>query len=203
MNYKKLIISCLIFILLSYSNLLAYRASARDKTCFNNIRVIQGAIEMYNMEHNNELKQLDRNTIDELIKGKYLKNEPQKPDSNCDLMSIGDLSKDGIIYCIYHGDLEHLIYCDYYKDKDYDQHQKLPQDTTIEEINQKREKITEERDKLREKVDLKYKKEKEEKERTKFIENLIVVVSLVTCLIFSIIIEIYKMSKKRNSNNHE
>ena len=163
-----------------------------------NIRVIQGAIEMYNMDYPNKLKHLDRDAINELIKGKYLKDEPEKPDSECDLLSIGDLSKDGIIYCIYHGDLEHLIYCDYYKKEEYDQHKKLPQDTTIEEINQNREKIKEERDKLREIVDLKHKNEKEERERTIFIENLIVVVTLVTGLIASIIIEIYK-SKKRKS----
>ena len=200
MNNKKLIISCLICILFSCSNLLAYRASARGKTCMSNIRIIQGAIEMYNMDHpSSELKQLDRDAINELIKGKYLKDEPQKPDSQCDLLSIGDLSKDGIIYCIYHGDLEHLIYCDYYKNIDYDQHKKLPQNTTIEEINQNREKIKEERNKLREIVDLKHQKEKEEKERTNFIENLIVFGSLITALIVSIIIEIYKKSKKRNS----
>ena len=152
---------------------------------------------MYNMDYPNELKHLDRDAIKELIKGKYLKEEPVKPDYQCDLISIGDLSKDGIIYCTYHGDLEHLIYCDYYKDLDYDQHQKLPQNSTIEEINRNKEKILEERAKLREIVDLKHQKEQEKRELEKLIEYSILIGSLIVTALAGIIIEILK--KKKNN----
>ena len=152
---------------------------------------------MYNMDNPKAIKQLNRDAINELIKGKYLKNEPQKPDVNCDLISIGDLSKDGIIYCTYHGDLEHLIYCDYYKDKDYDQHKKLPQNSTIEEINRNKEKILEERAKLREIVDLKHQKEQEKRELEKLIEYSILIGSLIVTALAGIIIEILK--KKKNN----
>ncbi len=107
------------------------RPETRQKACFSNIRVLQGAVEMYNMDvgynDNNEtkkkevvkeenmmgimkevkeesmMKELD---IDQLIKGKYLREHPYKPDNSCSYISIGDLSEDGVVACEYHGDIE-------------------------------------------------------------------------------------------------
>ena len=79
------------------------RPSARQKACFSNLRVIQGAVEMYNMDNSEFMTKLD---LDLLIKGKYLKELPSKPEESCSYISIGDLSKDGVIACEYHGDLE-------------------------------------------------------------------------------------------------
>ncbi len=85
------------------------RPSARQKACFSNIRVIQGAVEMYNMDSSTMMKELDLNL---LINGngssdiKYLKYHPTKPEVSCSYISIGDLSDDGVIACEYHGDIE-------------------------------------------------------------------------------------------------
>lgn len=73
--------------------------SARTKACWSNIRVIQGAVEMYNMDVASMATTLD---IPELIKGKYLKSEPIRPEKDCYYDSFGDLSKDGFVYCTRH-----------------------------------------------------------------------------------------------------
>ena len=75
------------------------RYSTRTKTCWSNIRVIQGAVEMYNMDVATMAKTLD---IPELIKGKYLRSEPLLPEKDCYYDSYGDLSQDGFVYCTRH-----------------------------------------------------------------------------------------------------
>lgn len=106
---KKIIIACFLFILTFTSITLAhkpYRPLARYKACLSNIRVIQGAVEMYNMDSPLMLKDLNENSIDLLLKGNYLKSEPSKPDYSCKYSSKGDLSEDGEVYCEYHGGLD-------------------------------------------------------------------------------------------------
>ena len=79
--------------------------SARDKACYSNIRVIQGAVEMYNMDHQTMMTTLDQNI---LISGKYIKsNSPlQCPETSKNGTYYGDdLAGEGYIYCDYHGDL--------------------------------------------------------------------------------------------------
>ena len=81
------------------------RGSARDKACYSNIRVIQGAVEMYNMDHPTMMTTLDQNI---LISGKYIKsNSPlQCPETSKNGTYYGDdLTGEGYIYCDYHGDL--------------------------------------------------------------------------------------------------
>ena len=83
------------------------RASHREKACFSNLRVIQGAVEMYNMDvdSKNLMKTLD---LDILVKGNYLKKLPDKPEESCLYMSYGDLSShtESLVFCNYHGDIE-------------------------------------------------------------------------------------------------
>ncbi len=75
---------------------------SRVKSCYSNVRVIQGAVEMYNMDSNVLMKDLDTDT---LIKYNYLKEKPFLPENSCNY--LGDnLDKDGTVYCDYHGDLE-------------------------------------------------------------------------------------------------
>ena len=63
--------------------------NARLKACFSNILILQGALEMYNMDHIVMMKELD---IPTLIKEKYLKIEISKPEPDCfytmDLYSV-------------------------------------------------------------------------------------------------------------------
>ena len=79
------------------------RESARTKACYANIRVLHGALEMYNMDHSVMMTELD---IQKLVDGKYLKNEPSKPDPGCSYYSEGDMTRDGMIKCRLHGDPE-------------------------------------------------------------------------------------------------
>ena len=76
------------------------RSSAREKACFSNIRVLSGAVEMYNMDHNTMMTTLD---IKELVKDCYLKQAPVGPEPDCEYYSIGDLSDNGVIACKRHG----------------------------------------------------------------------------------------------------
>ena len=48
------------------------RRSYRDKACYSNIRVITGAVEMYNMDHETFMENLDE---DLLVKDGYLKTK--------------------------------------------------------------------------------------------------------------------------------
>ncbi|GEM_PF-975506 len=79
------------------------RSSARDKACMANIRVLSGAVEMYNMDNPGMMHQLD---MDALLKGKYLKSKIIGAESDCRYLAIGDLSEGGEIYCQLHGNID-------------------------------------------------------------------------------------------------
>ena len=79
------------------------RRISNQERCFRNQRTLIGAIEMYNMDQKEMIKDLDSNTYDLLIKGKYLKNTWLE-ETECEFFSEGDLSNDGFIYCSNHGD---------------------------------------------------------------------------------------------------
>jgi hypothetical protein len=87
------------------------RASGRQKACFSNIRVLLGAIEYYNEDHKEKIKDLNEITINCLYKENYLKGELSKPTERCIYYSKGNLDEngEGIIYCDYHGDFEGKI----------------------------------------------------------------------------------------------
>ncbi len=72
------------------------------KACYSNQRVLQGAVEMYNMDSKEMMSDYDE---DILIKGDYLKSRPSKPSPECQYLGT-DLDGVGSVYCTYHGDLE-------------------------------------------------------------------------------------------------
>ncbi len=78
------------------------RASARQKACYSNIRVIQGAVEMYNMDVSTMMVGL---SMTNLTKGNYMKTSPIGPETTCKYTG-SDLAGNGSVYCSYHGDLE-------------------------------------------------------------------------------------------------
>ena len=85
-----------------YVCILRSRTSARQKACYSNIRVLQGAVEMYNMDNKTLMTTLD---IKKLEEGNYLKpNSIKKPEYECDYFSDGDLSKEGVVACKLHSD---------------------------------------------------------------------------------------------------
>ena len=75
---------------------------SHQKACYSNLRVIQGALEMYNMDHEEMMTDLDMRI---LIDAKYLKEEPRKPEKECRYYSQGNLTEDGEICCDFHGGL--------------------------------------------------------------------------------------------------
>jgi hypothetical protein len=81
----------------------------KDKTtqCLSNIRVITGAIEMYNMDHSQMMTELD---LDKLVESHYLKEIPIKPTDKCDYFIVGDILSDGYIACKKHGTVSDYKY---------------------------------------------------------------------------------------------
>ena len=78
---------------------------SREKACFSNIRVISGAVEMYNMDHSVMMTNLD---INALVQERYLKSAVTGPEKECEYLTEGDLTEDGYIYCKLHGDIGKL-----------------------------------------------------------------------------------------------
>ncbi|HNW34244.1 MAG TPA: hypothetical protein PKM25_04880 [Candidatus Ozemobacteraceae bacterium] len=82
------------------------RANAREKACYANMRVLLGAIEMYNMDNPVMISTIDETTEDRMVDGKYLKTKLSKPDAGCAYSSSGEILKDGKITCTVHGTVE-------------------------------------------------------------------------------------------------
>ena len=78
---------------------------SRQKACFSNIRVLIGAVDMYNMDHKIMMTKLDLNA---LIQENYLKKNFSGPEKECEYLTEGDLTDNGYIYCKIHGDIEGL-----------------------------------------------------------------------------------------------
>ena len=79
--------------------------SARDKACYSNIRVIQGAVEMYNMDHRTMMTTLDQSL---LIEEKYIKSPYPLtcPETSKGGKYSGEHLLDDVeIICSYHGGL--------------------------------------------------------------------------------------------------
>lgn len=88
---------------ISVPNFRKAREQSRHKACYANIRVIQGAVEMYNMDNEQMMSSLN---LDKLVKGKYLKSHVSAPEQGCRYESRGDLSAGGYVYCRLHGAVE-------------------------------------------------------------------------------------------------
>ena len=159
------------------------RRSARDKACFSNQRVIQGAVEMYNMDVPTMMHQLD---LKILIEEKYLKSEPSKPETTCEYTNVGDLAANGFVICKYHGDVERLVYSEFFDKNEYEQYEKLPQNATDEDIRLNSRRISEEREIHRKKV-----------ERREKIKNLIIII----CIPLAIILLIIAVAPSRKKSN--
>lgn len=81
------------------------RGKAQEKACFANQRILLGATEMYNMDHETMMNNIDPKNIQILVNEKYLKKAPQCPTGG-QYISEGDIAKDGLIKCTIHGAVE-------------------------------------------------------------------------------------------------
>ena len=88
-------------------NFPAPRASIRQKACYSNIRILYGAIEMYNLDHKDTFNELNDKTLSYLYDEKYLKGNMNLPTPRCNYRSEGIIKEngEGYIYCDYHGDI--------------------------------------------------------------------------------------------------
>ena len=86
------------------------RPSRLKDNCFSEIRLIAGAVELYNLDNEIKINKLDEKTLQTLVDTKYLKRLPDPFIEKCKYSSEGDLATDtGIIYCEAHGDLNGKI----------------------------------------------------------------------------------------------
>lgn len=112
-NYKIInfiidtIIVTAIFLFLTYSTAPHYKPVRPDRIkhdCFSNIRVLSGAIEMYNFDYETKINNLDEQALNVLLDNKYIKELPKSFIPKCVYRSKDDLASDtGIIYCEAHG----------------------------------------------------------------------------------------------------
>ena len=107
-----LFVICVLAAISIPSHRMCYRTQAYDKACASNMRVLLGAIEMYNMDNTNTLRYLqpvDYGPDGILVKQKYLKSPIQLPQKACKYLVSGDLTKDGHIFCPKHGSVENIL----------------------------------------------------------------------------------------------
>ncbi len=79
------------------------REQAREKACYANMRVILGAIEMYNMDNPSMMNSVDLST---LTSGQYLKSAISYPETGCTYAAEGNLTGEGRVTCAVHGGVE-------------------------------------------------------------------------------------------------
>lgn len=85
------------------------REQAREKACYANMRVILGAVEMYNMDNTSMMTALDdgdaTTTAGKLVSGKYLKSPVNRPETGCSYSGTS-IDGTGLIVCDFHGTIE-------------------------------------------------------------------------------------------------
>lgn len=82
------------------------RPEARYMNCYKMQKRILKALERYGKASNTAvLRRLDDNLLfnSESVLEAYLRPIPVPPTTRCSYRSAGDLSSDGIVYCVYHG----------------------------------------------------------------------------------------------------
>ncbi|PKL49547.1 MAG: hypothetical protein CVV42_06075 [Candidatus Riflebacteria bacterium HGW-Riflebacteria-2] len=93
-------------------NVAAKRDEARAKACSANMRVMQGCIEMYNMDHSEMMKTPEFSMFQEggvMMQEKLLRQPIQLPSEKCSYLFHGDFSiiddvpEAGVIKCSEHG----------------------------------------------------------------------------------------------------
>ena len=82
------------------------------KSCYSNIRVLQGAIEMYNMD--NITMMTTYLNLNDLKNGNYIKkvedfSYPNTPEKSCKYCILGDITLEGQVYCQFHGTVDNTI----------------------------------------------------------------------------------------------
>jgi hypothetical protein len=75
------------------------------KTCLYNIRELQGAVEIYNMDDKEMMHELN---LERLVETGCIKNIPTNRHYNCKYISKGDLTENGEVCCDFHGSFSEI-----------------------------------------------------------------------------------------------
>ena len=131
-----IIIVCVILIYLAMS-IPNYKRTVRSRSwenCLRNQHKILGAIEIYDMDHIEKIREINDEVIELLINGKYL-NEKESdyvcPDKGGKYHSLGNINKSGFIYCEYHGTKDGIIikpgmtFMDYVEERERKEKEKI------------------------------------------------------------------------------
>jgi competence protein ComGC len=78
-------------------------SDAQRKACYANQRVILGAIEMYNMDHERGITDISSSTLRQLKEQSYFREIPKGPSLRCKYINQGDLTGNGQVACSLHG----------------------------------------------------------------------------------------------------
>ena len=70
-----------------------------QKSCYSNLRVVQGAVEMYNMDSKVMLEELNKETFKNLVIGGYIKEGIACPAGKINKYKGEHLAGDGEVYC--------------------------------------------------------------------------------------------------------
>lgn len=105
-----IIIIIYVLINMSLPNIPQHRTTARQKACFSNQMVIQGAVEMYNMDNTIPLEtalpgEAFVKCEENLVKSRYLKNYIELVEPNCSY-GFFDILGSGTVFCKEHGSYE-------------------------------------------------------------------------------------------------
>lgn len=115
---KKIIIGLICLLSASYAvgcadSAAQKRDEAYAKACAANMRVMNGSIELYNMDNTPMLKDVSEEMVREggiIVKSGVLKQPIQKPTEKCKYIFTGDFSKvdAGVISCEAHGTVDEI-----------------------------------------------------------------------------------------------
>ena len=76
---------------------------SNSRACFANMKTIAGAIEMYNLDFNVDIQEINQEFLEKLKKEGYLQSIPVDPDFGDSASSAYLLAEDGLMFCINHG----------------------------------------------------------------------------------------------------
>lgn len=96
-----LLVSCFIYyiiFILPMPIFTVHNHVARLRACYSNLRVIQGAVEMYNMDVD-KVNKMDKLNMSNLTLGGYVKPGIKCPEANKDLYSGNNLLASGTVMC--------------------------------------------------------------------------------------------------------
>ena len=128
------------------------REGERRKVCWSNIRIIAGAVEMYNMDNSVMMENLD---LKKLYNDGYIKEEFTFPSDNCYYTSIDNLTGNGFVCCSEHfspntelGYSGYSILYDNLNKDNYKNYLGKYCDITFEEFKELRDKFFKEKEKI-------------------------------------------------------